>query len=954
MTAATAIARPSVGRRRSGLHWASLYGLSFDAGPRLRVAGRRARRPSGLDLLAAGRLLGRGVAVGRRAGEVSFTPSVASWPGPVVTDALAAHAHAAGGPLGPGRVRGRVADVGVLLVSAHGGAVPDVRPGTPPRGVDVLVAAVVGLGRLGVGVLALLEDLLERVGRLLDGRVVLRAEVGGDVVVLLGQRVRRRPGSARRARSAARAARPRSPVWVGLSSLIDLSRVLGSRTSCTAARRRSMMPCSTCSSCGTTGSGSASSGNHRRSAHFAGSTIRGSPDHDRAVKKKSIRSSIGSPPRVRCIEVTNARCQVGDVDLLEGLAPRGVVRRLALLDVPGGRGRPVVVHVAGVLPQLQQHLRSAVDAVAQQEDVRRAGTTTNRSSTSGGRRGQAEGRRRSSSEPRSRWRPSSTPGRPWPARRRRRSGRRTCRRSCRRRRRRPCRCRPRPCPRCRRRGPRACPWPGSAFPWRRRGSPCLLLRWCEVPMTPRVATLATCRDPRPRSRSWPSSGATASGKTGLSLDLAERLGGEVVNTDAMQVYRGMDVGTAKLPEAERRGIPHHLLDTLTVREPATVAEFQGWARDGDRPAPRRAVRRRCWSAARRSTPARSSTGSSSRAPTTTSAPGWEQELAERGPQALHAVLAERDPDAAARILPENGRRIVRALEVVELTGRPFSASLPTLEYADPHTVQIGVDIDRETLDRADRRAGRRDVRQRLRRGGPPPARPRPGRGPHRAPGDRLPRGGRAPARRAHRGGGPRADRARPPGGSPAARTRGSARTRASSGSGTTTRELVDKALAAVAAGSEQDRSGATPRLRPDWRHERGVQRPRPAARAAGRGARRGQPHPRRHGGRRLLLAVPLQPPALPQRRRAAGRDEAPGDAGARGLAAAPGRLGHRHRFAAGYESVEGFSRAFARAFGHPPSAPQGRAARHWLPAPNGIHFHPPISLWVEHAKEQHR
>src|SRR5690348_17221352 len=74
-------------------------------------------------------------------------------------------------------------------------------------------------------------------------------------------------------------------------------------------------------------------------------------------------------------------------------------------------------------------------------------------------------------------------------------------------------------------------------------------------------------------------GATASGKTGLSLDLAERLGGEVVNTDAMQVYRGMDVGTAKLPVDERRGIPHHLLDMLDVAEPATVALFQGWARD---------------------------------------------------------------------------------------------------------------------------------------------------------------------------------------------------------------------------------------------------------------------------------------------------------------------------------------------------------------------------------------
>ena len=73
-------------------------------------------------------------------------------------------------------------------------------------------------------------------------------------------------------------------------------------------------------------------------------------------------------------------------------------------------------------------------------------------------------------------------------------------------------------------------------------------------------------------------GATAAGKSGLSLDLAERLGGEIVNTDAMQVYRGMDVGTAKLPEAERRGIPHHLLDLLDVTEALTVAEFQQWAR----------------------------------------------------------------------------------------------------------------------------------------------------------------------------------------------------------------------------------------------------------------------------------------------------------------------------------------------------------------------------------------
>lgn len=192
-------------------------------------------------------------------------------------------------------------------------------------------------------------------------------------------------------------------------------------------------------------------------------------------------------------------------------------------------------------------------------------------------------------------------------------------------------------------------------------------------------------------------GATASGKTGLSLDLAERLDGEIVNTDAMQVYRGMDIGTAKLPPGQRRGIPHHLLDTLSVRDPATVAEFQAWARaeieeirGRDRvpvlvggsalytraildrfefPGTDDAVRQRL-----------------------------EDELAEVGPAALHERLRSVDPEAAGRILVENGRRIVRALEVVEITGRPFTASLPKLEYADPHTVQIGVDIDRPALD----------------------------------------------------------------------------------------------------------------------------------------------------------------------------------------------------------------------------------------------------------------
>jgi tRNA dimethylallyltransferase len=193
-------------------------------------------------------------------------------------------------------------------------------------------------------------------------------------------------------------------------------------------------------------------------------------------------------------------------------------------------------------------------------------------------------------------------------------------------------------------------------------------------------------------------GATASGKTGLSLDLAERLHGEVVNTDAMQVYRGMDVGTAKLPVAERRGIPHHLLDTLTVREPATVAEFQRWAREVvDR---LRAEGRTPVLVGGSALYTRAILDRFEFPRTDPAVRGrWESELAEHGPEALHRVLAARDPAAAAAILPENGRRTVRALEVGELTGRPYAASLPVLEYAEPRTVQIGVDVDRETLDR---------------------------------------------------------------------------------------------------------------------------------------------------------------------------------------------------------------------------------------------------------------
>lgn len=192
-------------------------------------------------------------------------------------------------------------------------------------------------------------------------------------------------------------------------------------------------------------------------------------------------------------------------------------------------------------------------------------------------------------------------------------------------------------------------------------------------------------------------GPTAAGKTALSLDLAERLGGEIVNTDAMQVYRGMDIGTAKLPPAERRGIPHHLLDLLDVTEPATVAEFQGWARakiaelrsrgatpvlvGGSALYTRAIVDRFDFPGTDPEVRAR-----------------LEAELAEAGSAVLHRRLAELDPDSADRIEVENGRRVVRALEVIEITGKPFSARLPEPVYADPRTVQVGVSIDRDLLE----------------------------------------------------------------------------------------------------------------------------------------------------------------------------------------------------------------------------------------------------------------
>lgn len=192
-------------------------------------------------------------------------------------------------------------------------------------------------------------------------------------------------------------------------------------------------------------------------------------------------------------------------------------------------------------------------------------------------------------------------------------------------------------------------------------------------------------------------GPTAAGKSDLAVALGQRLGGEVVNADAMQVYRGMDIGTAKIPTAERLGVPHHLLDILAVTETATVAEFQRLARAAVDDCARRGVLPIL-------------VGGSAlyvRAILDDfSFPGTdpevrrrlEAELSEHGSGALHRRLAEVDPAAARQILPSNGRRVVRALEVIEITGGPYVASLPAHRYVYPGALQLGLDVPRPELD----------------------------------------------------------------------------------------------------------------------------------------------------------------------------------------------------------------------------------------------------------------
>jgi tRNA dimethylallyltransferase len=188
-------------------------------------------------------------------------------------------------------------------------------------------------------------------------------------------------------------------------------------------------------------------------------------------------------------------------------------------------------------------------------------------------------------------------------------------------------------------------------------------------------------------------GPTGSGKSDLAVELALALDGEVINADAMQFYRGMDIGTAKVTEAEQRGVRHHLLDILDVTQEASVSDFQQQARDAVADIHRRG---------KRAILAGGSGLYVRAALDVLDFPGTdpeirarlEQENAEAGTAALLERLRAVDPVSAGRL--GDARRIIRALEVSELTGRPFSSFMPNREYHQP-AIQVGLEVDREQL-----------------------------------------------------------------------------------------------------------------------------------------------------------------------------------------------------------------------------------------------------------------
>lgn len=207
-------------------------------------------------------------------------------------------------------------------------------------------------------------------------------------------------------------------------------------------------------------------------------------------------------------------------------------------------------------------------------------------------------------------------------------------------------------------------------------------------------------------------GPTAAGKSRLAVELARRLGGEIVNADSMALYRGMDIGTAKPGPGDRGGVPHHLLDIWAVVDPASVADYQ-----------RRGTQVIAEIQARGVRPiVVGGSGLYLRAVLDDfTFPGTdrdlrarlEDELADGGPLPMHERLRALDPDGAAAIEPANGRRIVRALEVIALTGAPARSRLPSYDRPAPHArwaVHVGVDrpvaeLDEMIADRAARMFG---------------------------------------------------------------------------------------------------------------------------------------------------------------------------------------------------------------------------------------------------------
>ena len=202
-------------------------------------------------------------------------------------------------------------------------------------------------------------------------------------------------------------------------------------------------------------------------------------------------------------------------------------------------------------------------------------------------------------------------------------------------------------------------------------------------------------------------GATATGKSDIAIEVAQEIGAEIINADSMQLYKGMDIGTAKLPVAERGGIPHHLLDILSVKEDSTVAWYQEVARKTIEEVHQRG----------KHAVIVGGTGLYIKAilddlnfPDTDPVIRalLEMQAIEVGSDALFAKLQELDPAAALAIDKANTRRIVRALEVIEITGKPFTANLPREDSSRyPDAIQCGLVMEREHLrERIDARVDR--------------------------------------------------------------------------------------------------------------------------------------------------------------------------------------------------------------------------------------------------------